>query len=81
MKAFFKRVWEKWKVIAHIIGKFNTKVILTLAYFLIISPIGAIFRLFGWNPLDKLSKNDKAISNWKEIENKEPDIQSLKRQS
>ena len=80
MKQFFKNIWEKWKIIAHKIGKFNTKVIVTIVYFLILSPIGALFRLFKWNPLDNSFHSGKN-SNWRDVQNQNPDIESLKRQS
>ena len=81
MKQFFKNIWEKWKVIAQIIGKFNTKVIISLVYFLIISPLGAVFRLFGWNPLGKFSNSKPQTSNWKTVKDSEPDKKSMSRQS
>ncbi|KAA3631247.1 MAG: hypothetical protein DWP97_13655 [Calditrichaeota bacterium] len=80
MKQFFKNIWEKWKVIAHKIGQFNTKVIVTVIYFLMISPLGALFRLFGWNPLDHSFHSDKN-TNWKDVQKQNPDFESLKRQS
>jgi len=80
MKQFFKNIWEKWKIIAHKIGQFNTKIIVTVVYFIMISPLGALFRLFGWNPLD-LSFHSENKTNWKDVQKQNPDIESLKRQS
>ena len=80
MKKFFKKIWGKWKKIALVIGRFNTKVILTIIFFLVLAPIGYIFRLFGWDPLDLKQKN-KPDSNWKEVKTAEPDLESMKRQS
>ncbi|MHB8206847.1 SxtJ family membrane protein [Mucilaginibacter sp.] len=37
-------VWDK---IGHVLGTINTYVLLTLFYFLILSPLGMIMRLFG----------------------------------
>jgi multisubunit Na+/H+ antiporter MnhG subunit len=37
-------VWDK---LGHILGTINTYVLLTLFYFLILSPLGMIMRLFG----------------------------------
>ena len=80
MKKFLKQIWEGWKRIAHKIGRFQTKLLLTLFYFLIISPVGAVMRAFGWDPLDS-SPRKRMQSNWKDVSDGEPDIDSLRRQS
>ena len=36
-------VWEWWKPIAHAIGRFQTKVILTVLYFLLLGPLSPVF--------------------------------------
>ncbi len=38
-----KAVWEWWKPIAHVIGVFQTKVILTLLYFVLLAPFAPFF--------------------------------------
>ena len=38
---------------AHALGWFNTRVILILVYYIILTPIGLLMRLFGKNILDK----------------------------
>jgi len=42
------RVWMKF---GHVMGFINSRLILGLMYYLIITPIGAIMRLFGWDPM------------------------------
>ena len=37
-----------WLQFAHIIGTVNTKIILTLIFFLILTPIAFLYRLFSW---------------------------------
>lgn len=81
MKKFFKNLWERWKIIAKAIGRFNALVILTLFYFVILSPLGALFRLFGWNPLKSGQKEHQKDTNWQPVENSQPDTEALKRQS
>jgi len=81
MKDFFKYIWQKWKIIAHAIGRFQTKLLLTIFYFMIISPFGSIMRLFGWDPLNTRKSKIKSGTNWQSVRNSEPDIESLKRQS
>lgn len=46
MKHFFLRLWNKWKKIAHVIGVFNTKLVLTLFYYMALLPFGLLVRLF-----------------------------------
>jgi hypothetical protein len=52
--------WEQWKIIAHKIGVFQSKVILNIFYFLIIFPFGLGVRLFS-DPLRLRRQNG---SNW-----------------
>jgi hypothetical protein len=41
-----RRLWERWKVIAHIIGNFQARVLLTVFYFLIVPPFALIVKAF-----------------------------------
>lgn len=81
MKIFLKKIWEGWKKVAIVIGRVNTVIIMTVFYFLIIAPIGLIFRLFGWDPLQVRKKQRLKGSNWKKIADSEPDIETMSRQS
>jgi hypothetical protein len=81
MKKLLKKIWTGWKKIAHTIGRVQTVIILTLFYFLILAPLGALFRLFGWDPLVTGGFNSSKKSNWQEVGIKSPDLESLKRQS
>lgn len=42
-----KKAWEKWKVIAQKIGDFQAKIIFSLLYFILITPMGLISNFFG----------------------------------
>jgi len=81
MKTLFKKIWESWKRFAHRVGRAQTVILITIFYFLIMVPLGALFKLLGWDPLKEKSFNLRATSNWKEVVNKSPDIESLRRQS
>lgn len=81
MKKVLDRVWRGWKRIARTIGRANTIVLLTLFYFLVIAPLGALMRLFGWDPLLSRSKARASATNWQPVEHGSPDIDSLRRQS
>jgi len=49
--------------VAHAIGWFNTRVILILVYYLLLTPIGLVMRLFGKDLLDLRIEKD-AQSYW-----------------
>ncbi|MFH1202708.1 MAG: SxtJ family membrane protein [Candidatus Omnitrophota bacterium] len=49
MKGNLKKIWQGWKKIAHKIGDFQARVILTILYFVLITPI-ALFMMF-FDPL------------------------------
>jgi len=42
-----KRFWKSWLAVGHRIGSFNSRLILTLFYFLIITPYAIRMKLFG----------------------------------
>lgn len=82
MKDFFRKLWAGWKRIAHKIGRFQTKVIITLFYFLVLSPFGGLLRLFGWDPLDSKGFSSTTTgSNWKPVAREELTPDDLRRQS
>jgi len=41
----WRRAWERWKIIAHVIGNFQARLLLSLFYFLIVPPFALIVRL------------------------------------
>ena len=59
-QSILRRAWEGWKKIAHVIGVFNTRVIMSILYFLIVLPFGLVFRLFS----DPLQLREPTESNW-----------------
>ena len=81
MKKVLTKAWEAWKRLARKIGRFQTAVILTLFYFLILSPIGGVMRLFGWNPLQSRFRDPKQLTNWNPVKHSEPDLDSMRRMS
>ena len=56
-------VYATWLRIAHFLGKIFTMLILTLAYYLVITPAALIKRLFGGRPLP-LKPDKEALSYW-----------------
>ena len=81
MKKIAIKIWNGWKKIALKIARFNTALLLTLFYFLILAPIGGVFRLFGWDPLRVKRRHHSKTTNWTPVVDGEPDIQSLRHQS
>lgn len=53
-----KNVYVVFLKVAHVIGWFNTRAILIMIYFLIVTPIAMIMKIFGKDPLNrKIEKN------------------------
>jgi hypothetical protein len=42
-----KRAWQAWKRIAHTVGTFQARVLLTIFYALFVLPFGVLARLFS----------------------------------
>jgi hypothetical protein len=58
-----RRVHAAWLKIAHFLGRIVTTLILTLAYYLVITPSALIKRLFGGAPLP-VKPDNEASSYW-----------------
>jgi hypothetical protein len=50
LRPTLRRLWERWKVVAHVIGNFQARVLLTVFYFVIAPPFALIVKL-GRDPL------------------------------
>ena len=46
-------VHRVWMQVAHALGWFNTRVVLGLVYFAVMTPTGVVMRLVGKDPLDR----------------------------
>jgi hypothetical protein len=46
-------VQNVWMRGAHALGWFNTRILLSLVYFLIMTPTGVVMRLLRWDPLHR----------------------------
>tara|TARA_Y100000031_G_scaffold149725_1_gene188027 strand:+ start:94 stop:495 length:402 start_codon:yes stop_codon:yes gene_type:complete len=57
-----KPIYDKWLQIAHFIGKTITVIMLTLAYYLVITPSALIKKIFGGSPIPL--KRDKKVSSY-----------------
>jgi hypothetical protein len=56
-------VYRWWMRLAGILGSINTRVILVLIFFLVVTPLGLLMRLFRRNPLESAGKDG---SHWTE---------------
>jgi hypothetical protein len=54
------RIWSAWKQLARRIGEFNSRVVLTLLYAVLVIPVGLILRLVA----DPLRRRRPQTSNW-----------------
>jgi hypothetical protein len=55
-----RRLWAWWKVVAHTIGTFQSRVLLTVFYYLILLPFGVSIRLLA----DPLHLRCRQGSHW-----------------
>lgn len=78
MKGFWlglKYIWEAWKDIAHKIGTFQARVLLTILYGVLVLPFGLMVRWFS-DPL----RIKKRPTQWLDYTDAVNDMQWAKRQ-
>lgn len=71
-----RRAWEGWKKIAHVIGVFNTRVIMSLLYFVIVLPFGLIFRMVS----DPMQLGEPGQSNWVKLPEQSHNLDTARNQ-
>jgi len=71
------KLYVLWMRFSEFLGVINTRIILTLLYFLIITPLGFLMKIFGKDPL-KLKVQKGAVTFWEDGESVEGS--SIKRQ-
>src|SRR5690349_20316074 len=49
-----------WMALAEVLSFFSTRVILAVVYFLVLTPIGVIKRLSGWDPLHRRAESSES---------------------
>jgi hypothetical protein len=59
-----------WMKVAHAIGVVVTYILLTMTYYLVITPTGLLMRLFGKDPMNRKFEPDKR-SYWNEVDREE----------
>ncbi len=68
-----KRVFDVWLRFAVVLNWFMTRLFLTVAFYMLIVPIGIIFRLFGEDPMKRKWKPE-SDSYWEEPEDQPSDF-------
>jgi len=48
-----RQVQAAWMKVGHVLGAINTKIILGIVYYLLITPMGLIMRLMGKDPMQR----------------------------
>ena len=53
-----KQVHKGWMKVGHVLGSINTKIILGIIYYLLITPMGLVMRLMGKDPMHRALAQD-----------------------
>lgn len=51
MMTWLGTLKEQWLRFAHVLGRINTAILLTVLYLAVVTPIGILFRALGRSPL------------------------------
>jgi hypothetical protein len=60
-----------WMALAEILSFVSTRIILAFIYFLVLTPIGLIKRLLGWDPLHR--RADASVTYWRPYSERQRD--------
>ena len=72
-------IYKKWMQFAEVIGNFNAKVILSITYFLVFTPIRIVSSIFREDPLRRKFEPEKD-SYWLDCEQRDLDPKSYEKQ-
>lgn len=73
-----RQLWQRWLVLARKIGTFQSRILLTLFYFVFVTPFGLLVRVLS-DPLH--SKAQPTASGWQERTTRDIDMAAARRQS
>jgi hypothetical protein len=71
----FKKIWNGWKRFALVIGRFNTRVVLTVLYFILLGPFALLRKIGSPSP-----EGSKGNSCWQEYPCVDHSIEGVRRQ-
>ncbi|RME52234.1 MAG: hypothetical protein D6795_06950 [Deltaproteobacteria bacterium] len=77
VKQTGKRLWAAWMAFAHLVGRVNTAVLLTLFFFLALGPYALLLRLVGKRFSDR--RFDVGGTNWVAKERKAQTLEAYRR--
>lgn len=73
-----RTIWRRWLALAHKIGTFQSRILLTLFYFVVLAPFGLAVRGLA-DPLHMKSRSTPA--GWVQRATRDVDLAAAKRQS
>jgi hypothetical protein len=53
MRSLLRSAYAGWMVVARKIGWFNSRVILTVVFYLVLTPVGLVRRILGYDPMHR----------------------------
>lgn len=56
--AVLAPLFKVWMKVGHVMGSINTRIILAVLYFGLITPMGMVMRLFGWDSMRRAWSQD-----------------------
>ncbi|MEZ4768317.1 MAG: hypothetical protein R2844_07815 [Caldilineales bacterium] len=74
-----RKLWDRWMVLARKIGKFQSRILLTLFYFVIVLPFGLAVRLLA-DPLH-IRRHQSRDTAWLPRETHDKELADAHRQS
>jgi hypothetical protein len=67
--ALLRPVYRVWMRVGEVLGWINTRILLTLVFFLVVAPIGIVMRLFGRSPIaTSIATGRRKDSYWTDVE-------------
>lgn len=78
MRTAGRRAWERWVAIAHVIGTFQARVLLSLFYFVVVPPFALVVKL-ARDPLGL--RAPAQASGWRGREPTDTSVDAARRQS
>ncbi len=72
-------LWNRWLVLAQKIGKFQSRIVLTVVYFVFVLPFGLGVRLFA-DPLQIRRGSSRPQSDWRARQPSDVDLDASYRQ-
>lgn len=70
-------LWARWKIIAHVIGNFQARVLLSILYFVLIPPFGLLVRML-MDPLELRRHHRETL--WRALPPRGTDLSEARRQ-